>query len=78
MVDLSIEGGMLVLHVRGADKLWSLKSSLEIPLQHVAGIRRDPSVAHGWWHGVPANVFRCLTTPERFNATRFNSMRMPS
>ncbi len=52
MVDLSIDGGNLVLHVRGADKLWAFKSSLEIPLQHIAGIRADPSVAHGWWHGL--------------------------
>ena len=51
MVDLSISGGKLILNVRGADKLWALKSSLEIPLEHVAGIRADPSVAHGWWHG---------------------------
>jgi len=51
MVVLSISGGNLLLDVQGADKLWALKSSLEIPLQHVAGIRADPSVAHGWWHG---------------------------
>jgi hypothetical protein len=51
MVDLSISGGNLVLNVRGADKLWAFKSSLEIPLQHVAGIRADPSIAKGWWHG---------------------------
>lgn len=52
MVDLAVSGGMLVLNVRGTDKLWALKSSLEIPLRHVAGIRADPSVAHGWWHGI--------------------------
>ena len=52
MVELSISGGNLELHVRGADKLWALKSSLEIPLRHIAGIRADPSVAHGWWHGI--------------------------
>lgn len=51
MVDLSVSDGKLVLHVQGADKLWAFKSSLEIPLQHVAGIRADPSIAHGWWHG---------------------------
>jgi hypothetical protein len=51
MVDLSISDGSLHLSVRGADKLWALKSSLEIPLQHVAGIRADPSIAKGWWHG---------------------------
>lgn len=52
MVDLSVSDGNLVLHVHGADKLWALKSSLEIPLPHIIGIRADPSVAHGWWHGL--------------------------
>lgn len=52
MVDLSIAEGKLILHVQGADKLWALKSSLEIPLQHIAGVRADPSIAHGWWHGI--------------------------
>jgi hypothetical protein len=52
MVDLSISGGNLVLHVRGADKLWAFKSSLEIPLANIAEIRADPAVAHGWWHGL--------------------------
>ena len=51
MVDLTISGGNLLLNVRGADKLWAFKSSLEIPLQHVAGIRADPDIARGWWHG---------------------------
>jgi hypothetical protein len=51
MVDLSISGGNLLLHVLGADKLWAFKSTLEIPLQHIAGVRADPSIAHGWSHG---------------------------
>jgi hypothetical protein len=52
MVDLSISGGNLVLHVRAADKLWAFKSSLEIPLAHIAEIKADPTIAHGWWHGL--------------------------
>ena len=52
MVDLSISGGNLVLHVRGADELWGLKRSLEIPLAHISEIRADPAIAHGWWHGL--------------------------
>jgi hypothetical protein len=52
MVDLSIADGKLVLDVRGADKLWALKSSLEIPLRHVEAIRADTTIAHGWWHGI--------------------------
>jgi hypothetical protein len=51
MVDLSISGGTLLVNVRGADKLWAFKSSLEIPLQHVAGIRADPRIAQRWWRG---------------------------
>jgi hypothetical protein len=52
MVDVSISNGNLVLHVKGIDKLWTLKSSLEIPLAHIVGIKADPTVAHGWWHGL--------------------------
>jgi hypothetical protein len=52
MVELSVAEGKLTLHVMGADKLWALKSSLEIPLVHIAGVRADPEVASGWWHGI--------------------------
>ena len=52
MVDVSVVEGKLVLDVRGADKIWSLKSTLEIPVQHIAGVRADPEVARGWWHGL--------------------------
>jgi hypothetical protein len=51
-VDLSVAAGKLTLHVRGADKLWAFKSSLEIPLVHVAGVRADPQAARGWYHGI--------------------------
>jgi hypothetical protein len=51
-VDLSVVAGKLTLHVRGADKLWAFKSSLEIPLVHVAGVRADPQAARGWYHGI--------------------------
>lgn len=52
MVDLTIAEGKLTLHVRGADKLWAFKSSLEIPLAHIAGVRADPEAARGWYHGI--------------------------
>ena len=51
-MDLSIAKGKLILHVRGADKLWAFKSSLEIPLVHIAGVRADPETAPGWYHGI--------------------------
>jgi hypothetical protein len=52
MVDLSVANGNLTLHVLGADKLWAFKSSLEIPLVHIAGVRADPVVTEQWWHGI--------------------------
>lgn len=52
MVDLSIAEGKLMLHVRGADQLWAFKSSLEIPLVHIAGVRADAEAARGWYHGI--------------------------
>lgn len=52
MVDLEVKEGNLVLHIRGADKFWALKSTLEIPLQHIAGVHADAKIARGWWHGM--------------------------
>ena len=51
-MDLSIAEGKLMLNVQGADKLWAFKSSLEIPLVHITGVRADPKVARGWWRGM--------------------------
>lgn len=54
MVALSIEDGVATFEVEGADKLWALKSRLQIPLAHVRGARIDPEIARGWWHGLRA------------------------
>jgi len=52
MVDIAVSDGNLQVKVRGADKVWALKSSLEIPLEHITGVRMDPVAAKGWWHGL--------------------------
>jgi hypothetical protein len=52
MVELAIKNDNLVVEVHGADKLWALKSRLEIPFAHIAGARADQAVAHGWWKGI--------------------------
>ena len=52
MVDFEIAEDKLILHVRGADKLWAFKSNLEIPLAHIAGVRADAEIARGWYHGI--------------------------
>ena len=52
MVEVSVNGGKAVLVVEGLDKLWSLRSRLEIPLAHITKVHADPSLARGWWHGL--------------------------
>jgi hypothetical protein len=44
--------GLQRMHVRGTDKLWAFRSSLEIPLVHITGVRADPEAARGRWHGI--------------------------
>ena len=52
MVNVVVEGDRVRFEVEGWDKLWAVKSQLEIPLTHVRAVRADPEPARGWWHGV--------------------------
>jgi hypothetical protein len=52
MVKVSIAGDRVQFEVEGFDKLWALKSRLDIPLAHIKGVRVDPEAARGWWHGL--------------------------
>ena len=51
MVDITIVGDRAHFEVEGWDKLWSMKSQLDIPLSHITAVRTDPEAARGWWHG---------------------------
>src|SRR3954466_9726904 len=52
MVRVVVEGDRVRFEVEGWDKLWALKSQLEIPLAHIQSVRADPEPARGWWHGL--------------------------
>jgi hypothetical protein len=52
MVDVIVHGDRVRFEVEGWDKLWALKSQLEIPLAHIRSVRADPEPARGWWHGL--------------------------
>ena len=52
MVRISINGDRVQFDVQGWDKLWAVKSQLEIPLAHIRDVRADPESARGWWHGI--------------------------
>jgi hypothetical protein len=52
MVDVTIVEGRVVFQVEGFDKLWALRSRLEIPLEHLVGAEHRPEQVGKWWHGL--------------------------
>ncbi len=54
MVDLTVRGDRLRLQVKGLDRLWAMRSRLDIPLTSVRAVRVDPNVTRGLWKGVSA------------------------
>jgi hypothetical protein len=58
MARVEVAGDQLSVQIEGMDKLWTLKSRLEIPLAHVTGAEADPQVVCGWkgWRGPGAQV----------------------
>lgn len=52
MVSVEIAGDMLVLEVHGLDKLWSLRSTLHIPLSHVTKAETAEGAERGWFQGI--------------------------
>src|SRR6516225_8546939 len=67
MVEVSVEGTTAVFTVQGWDKLWALRSRLEIPLAHISDVHTDASPKMGWFQGLKMlgtdipNVFRAGT-----------------
>ncbi len=54
MIEIAVDNQTLNLEVRGWDKLWALKSRLEIPLANIHEVEADPTIARGWWKGLRA------------------------
>ena len=48
MVDISVEGDKAIFEVKGWDKLWAFRNSLEIPLSHIKDVYPDPDTVIGW------------------------------
>ena len=55
MAEVELSENTLIVHVRGMDRLWALKSRLEIPLVHVVGAEVSPEVAQGWSKSIRAS-----------------------
>jgi hypothetical protein len=45
MTEISIAEKKLIVEMKGWDKLWTLRSRLEIPLEHIRGVRANPEIA---------------------------------
>ncbi|MDQ6787195.1 MAG: hypothetical protein M3033_10345 [Acidobacteriota bacterium] len=52
MIEIKVDGDKVVFEVEGWDKLWSLRSRLEIPLAHIKDVHADPKPAMGWFDGL--------------------------
>jgi hypothetical protein len=52
VAEVELAEDTLSIHVLGMDRLWALRSHLEIPLSHVLGAEADPEVARRWWQGI--------------------------
>ena len=52
MVSVDVESDRAVFEVEGWDKLWSLRSRLEIPLAHITGVEVNVDQVNHWWHGL--------------------------
>ncbi len=54
MTEVELTQNALIVHVKGMDRLWALKSRLDIPLSHVVGAEVDPELAREWRKGIRA------------------------
>jgi hypothetical protein len=52
MTTVSVIEGNLVVETEGWDKLWALRSRLAIPINHVARVYADSTIAQSWLKGL--------------------------
>jgi hypothetical protein len=52
MVNVTVAADRVVFEIEGLDKLWSLRSRLEIPLAHITGVEANTDQVNQWWHGL--------------------------
>jgi hypothetical protein len=52
MAEIEVTPTSVIVHIRGADRFFALKSQLEVPLEHIAGVVASVPEAHEIWHGL--------------------------
>lgn len=48
MVEIRVESGRAIFEIEGTHKLWALRSSLSIPLEHIKGVQVEPDPPMGF------------------------------
>ena len=67
MVEVSVEQDRVIFEVQQMDKLWSLRSRLEIPIDHIKAAHIDTHPAMGFLQGIKIagtdvpNIFKAGT-----------------
>ena len=51
MVNVTVLADSAVFEVEGLDRVFALRSRVEIPLTHITGAEFDPAQVGRWWHG---------------------------
>ena len=49
MVNVDVNGSTAIFEIEGWDKLWSFKSRLEIPVNHIRTAYQDPNCTIEWF-----------------------------
>lgn len=52
MAEVELTSTSLIVHIRGADRFFAMKTQLEVPLQHIASVDFAADEAHRIWHGL--------------------------
>ena len=52
MAEIEITSTKVIVHIRGADQFFALKSQLEVPLEHIARVDANAPEAQDIWHGL--------------------------
>jgi hypothetical protein len=53
MAQVEVVGDRLVIRLDRADRLWSFRGELQVPLAHIRGVEVDPDQARLLWSGLP-------------------------
>lgn len=51
MVDVSVVASRAIFTIEGMHKLWSFRSRIEIPLDHITHVELNHDQVSRWWHG---------------------------